>query len=137
VLASSGAVSNINQELLHASFKMLTFLINFDMRHQRDTMAIEPAEAGENVLAKGNVIPLDAEQMQVLISFLRGSLTDSDHHNPAIGLVKALAYRRFMSPEFYDLLETILDQSVRSPRESLRQVRCYWRERNDRLLDSY
>lgn len=139
VLASSGAVSNINQELLHASFKMLTFLINFDLRHQQggNRMADDTAEAGENVLAKGNVIPLDAEQMQVLISFLRGSLSDSDHHNPAIGLVKALAYRRFMSPEFYDLLETILDQSVRSPRESLRQVRYYEWARNDLLCDSY
>jgi U3 small nucleolar RNA-associated protein 20 len=138
VLASSGAVSNINQELLHASFKMLTFLINFDLRHQDgNKMAGETAAAGEHVMAKGNVIPLDAEQMQVLISFLRGSLTDSDHHNPAIGLIKALAYRRFMSPEFYDLLETILDQSVRSPRESLRQVRCYEWARNDPLFDGY
>jgi U3 small nucleolar RNA-associated protein 20 len=138
VLASSGAVSNINQELLHASFKMLTFLINFDLRHQGGkNMPGETAEAGEHALAKGNVIPLDAEQMQVLISFLRGSLTDSDHHNPAIGLVKALVYRRFMSPEFYDLIETILTQSVRSPRESLRQVRCYEWVKGDTLFDGF
>jgi U3 small nucleolar RNA-associated protein 20 len=117
VLASSGAVSNMNQELLHASFKMLTFLINFDNQNQDHERA-----AGEDVIAEGNVMPLDAEQMQILISFLQGSLTDSDHHNPAVGLIKALVYRRFMSPEFYDLIETILSQSVRSPRLSLRQV---------------
>jgi U3 small nucleolar RNA-associated protein 20 len=123
LLASSGAASNLNQELLHASFKMLTLLINFDRQHgDKDDDATAATTIGEHAMARGAAIPLDAEQMQILMSFLQGSLVDSDHHNPAIGLVKAIVSRRYISPEFYDLMETILSQSVRSPKASLRQV---------------
>lgn len=113
LLSSSGVLSNLNPELVHASFKMLTYLISMN----RPTLMNK--QANERNDAKS--LPLDDEQMQVLISFLQGSLVDSDHHNPAIGLVKAITSHQFMSPEFYDLMETVLDQSVRSPRAALRQ----------------
>jgi len=72
-------------------------------------------ETGHNAMAEGDALPLDADQMQVLISFLQASIVESDQHSPAIGMVKAIMSRRFVSAEFYDLMEAILEQSVRSP----------------------
>ena len=110
LLTSAGS----NQELLQATFKMLTLLINFD---RKGTVS---NERGENSLAEGMSLPLDAEQLQVLISFLRESIVSSDQHNPAIALIKAIMSRRYVSAEFYDLMEAMLEQSVRSPKASLR-----------------
>ena len=83
---------------------------------------------GEQVLAKSNRMPLDAEQMKVLISHIQMSVTESDQHNPALGLIKAILTRRFMSPEFYDLMETLLKLVVRSHNAALRQVRYSYME---------
>jgi U3 small nucleolar RNA-associated protein 20 len=110
LLVSSGN----NQELLQATFKMLTLLINFDR-------SSEESKPTGGSLKGGKALPLDAEQMQVLLSFLQASIVESDQHNPALALVKAITSRRFVSPEIYDLMKTLLEQSVRSPKPSLRE----------------
>ena len=106
-----------NQELLQATFKMLTFLISFDRRLLgNDEVKILP---GKNPL-DSKTLPLNDEQLQVLLSFLRESVTSTDQHNPAIALIKAIMSRRYVSVEFYDLMETMLEQTVRSSKSTLR-----------------
>ena len=121
LLISSGAAANINQELLQASFKMLTFLINYDRKYLTFETPASVVEQSENTVSHGFALPLDAEQMNILLSFLRGSLVDSEHHNPAISLVKAVMSWHYISAEFYDLIETLLELSVRSPKPTLRE----------------
>ena len=70
-------------------------------------------------------MPLKSEQMKVLISLLSISITESEQHNPALGLTKAILSRRFMSVEFYSLMESMLKLNVRSQKASLRQVRYF------------
>lgn len=124
MLGSSGAGSNQNDELTQSCFKMLTLLINVD--HKRQPAGLRavatPGGHGEQALAKTGAMPLDSEQMKVLISYLRESIADSDHHNPALGLIKAIISRRYVSPEFYDMMDTMLELTARSGKASLRQV---------------
>lgn len=116
LLTSTGA-SSFDQELLQACFKMLTFLMNFDGNGGDFILGARSSGSA----AGAGVLPLDQEQMQILLSFLKSSIIDSDQHNPAMGLLKAVMSRRFVSAEFYDLMDTLLEQSVRSPKPSLRQ----------------
>lgn len=120
-LSSSGSSLNQNNDMQQACFRTLTYLINRDRDdHESDHPLISGAE-GEQVLSGGNSMPLDGEQMKVLIALLSVSMTESDQHNPALGLIKAILSRKFMSPEFYGLMESMLKVNVRSQRVSLRQ----------------
>jgi len=112
ILTSSGNLSNLNQELTQACFKTLTLLIHLDA-FQADNPSME----------RGKSMPLDEEQMQVLISLLKAAVVDSDHHHPTLGLIKAIVSRQFVSSEFYDLMDIMLDLSVKSHKATLRQVR--------------
>lgn len=114
LLTSAGS----NEELLQATFKMLTLLIVLDRKGRLSDIA--SINKSENAMADSTTLPLDAEQLKVLISFLRESIVTSDQHNPAIALIKAIMSRRYVSADFYDMMETMLDQSVRSPKASLR-----------------
>jgi U3 small nucleolar RNA-associated protein 20 len=129
LLSSAGVGSNQNSDLSQACFKMLTLLMNTDRAQSKSEIKISGGSAiaseEEQVLAKNSVMPLDSEQMKVLISFLQESVVDVDNHNAALNLIKAVMTRRFLSPEFYDLMETLVELSVRSQKASLRQVSCY------------
>lgn len=124
-LSSSGSSLNQNHDMTQACFKTLTYLINHDeLENDSSTPkanTLSGAE-GEEVLAKGVSLPLNAEQMKVLLSLISVSIAESDQHNPALGLIKAILSRRFQSPEFYDLMETVLKLNVRSQKASLRHV---------------
>ena len=128
LLTTLGASSHQNNDLTQACFKALTYLINLD-EDEPNHGASERFELnrdgtnGEDALAKGVAMPLDASQMEILISLLKLSITESEQHNPAHGLIKAIVSRRYISPEFYDLMETMLKMSVRSQKASVRQVR--------------
>jgi U3 small nucleolar RNA-associated protein 20 len=111
ILTSSGSLASCNQELIQACFKTLTLLMNFD--------AVRPENSNMDA---GISMPLDEDQMQVLISLLMGAVVDSDHHHPTLGLIKAIVSRQFMSPEFFDLMDTMLDLTVKSHKATLRQV---------------
>jgi U3 small nucleolar RNA-associated protein 20 len=116
LLTSSGASMDKNRELLQACFRILTFLID------ADSLSSNNSQRGEDTLSQSETLPLDQEQMKVLISLVQLSITDSDQHNPAIGLVKALMSRKFVSPEFYDLMESICKEVARSSKANLRQI---------------
>jgi U3 small nucleolar RNA-associated protein 20 len=111
-----------NQELLQAAFKMLTALISFDRSGPSTGSQLNKSmiDQGGSALFANESIPLDSEQMQVLISFLQESVLNSVHHQPAIALIKAITAKRFISAELYDLMEKLLELSVRSLKSSLR-----------------
>ena len=98
-----------NEDLLQASFKMMTFFF------EKNVLTRKIVEGDEE---KGI---LDEEQMEILLSFLQNSLTNSAQHNPAMGLVKALVARNVISPGMYDLMKVVLEESVHSHKETLRQ----------------
>ena len=128
LLASTCSNSNQNHDLTQACFKTLTNIINRDEttsieRDERVNSRTASTLAGENVFADDGALPLDQEQMKVLISFLQVSIAATDQHNPALNLIKAIMSRRYVSPEFYDLMESLLKLVVRSQKATLRQVR--------------
>eukprot|EP00934_Nitzschia_sp_Nitz4_P007735 Nitzschia sp. Nitz4//scaffold189_size62959//48159//57102//NITZ4_006317-RA/size62959-snap-gene-0.12-mRNA-1//-1//CDS//3329539923//7725//frame0 len=122
-LSSNGTSLNQNHDMTQACFKTLTYLINVERPNaeaMKGIVAVTDGQ-GEKVLAGGSKMPLNAEQMKVLIGLLTVSIAESDQHNPALGLIKAILSRRFMSPEFYDLMENMLKLNVRSQKDVLRQ----------------
>jgi hypothetical protein len=126
LLSSSGASSN-HHDLTQACFKTLTYIIALDRNQTMEEDGKDPSidlttADGEKALAKGIAMPLDPEQMQVLIAMLKVSIAESEQHNPALGLIKAITSRSYVSPEFYDLMDTMLKMTVRSQKASLRQV---------------
>jgi U3 small nucleolar RNA-associated protein 20 len=127
LLTSSGGSSNKNHDMTQACFKTLTYLIGNDAKDIKGSTEIVESDIvdglAEKALSKGLVMPLDSNQMEVLISFLQISIAESEQHNPALALIKAILSRRYISPEFYDLMETMLKLTVRSQKQSLRQVR--------------
>jgi len=66
-------------------------------------------------------LPLNKEQMKVLVSMLLLTMTDTENHNSTFSLIKAIDSRRFLSPEFYDLIEKLLELSVQILKAGVRQ----------------
>lgn len=97
-LTSSGSSSNQSHEILHASFKLISTLLDCD-----------------------SATLLTSEQLQVLTSYLQGSLLESDHHTMTVNVIRSIVARKLVSPELYDLMEKLLEQSVRDMTSSLRQ----------------
>ena len=122
ILSSAGAIGNLHQELTQTCFKTLTLLIVTD---QEDTSTFTERCAtevsGEDRFANGQNMPLNAQQMKVLISMVKAAIGQSDYHNQTLGLIKAITGRQYMAPEYYDLMETMLELSVRSHKATLRQ----------------
>lgn len=108
LLVSEGG-SGSNQEMLQACFKLLSLLMN----SKRPSHTIR---ASSNV----GLTILDESQMQVLLSFLKASIVDSEQHQQGINLLRAIMAKRYVSAELYDLMENILEQCVRSSKASLR-----------------
>jgi U3 small nucleolar RNA-associated protein 20 len=120
-LSSGGSSQNQNSDMTQACFRTLTYLINRD-RDSDDQPSPVGTKMGEDALAGNSKMPLNSDQMKVLLAFLTVSISESEQHNPALGLIKAVLSRKYMSPEFYDLMEVMLKLSVRSQKASLRQV---------------
>ncbi|KAL3917748.1 MAG: hypothetical protein SGILL_004566, partial [Bacillariaceae sp.] len=125
LLATTGSSRNQNHDLTQACFKTLTFIMNKDktasMKIDEHITPQMEDETGEQVFANHDALPLDQEQMKVLISLLQVSITETDQHNPALNLIKAVMSHRYVSPEFYDLTESLLKLVVRSQKATLRQ----------------
>ena len=126
-LTASNAASNTQSDIVQGCFKTLTLLIS----HQKFASAAN--QSGEVVgssvttdIPEGvnhdGALPLSTDQMQALLSLLHSSVRESDHHNATFGLVKAISSKRFMSPEFYDLMDIILKLSVQSQKSTIRLV---------------
>ena len=104
LLSTSGG----NDELQHSCFKLLTHLLK--------TKSTDGPEA-----PNGGGLLEDQSRMDVLLSFLRQSILESEQHSQAISLLKVIVALKYSSSDLYDLMECLLEQSVRSPKESLRQ----------------
>ncbi|GAX11440.1 U3 small nucleolar RNA-associated protein 20 [Fistulifera solaris] len=123
LLTSAGPSSSVDPDLLQSSFKMLTYLLTHKKKFSgRSSSFVPDKEPGKSEdLSHSPDLPLNASQMEVLISFLKASLADSEQHTPAMGLVKTILSRRYIAPEIYDLAETLLELTVRSNKVSLRE----------------
>lgn len=68
----------------------------------------------------------DQKKLDVMINALVNSgvcsVLDSEQNNATFGVIKAIASTRFMSKDFYTLMENVLKMTVQSQQESLRQV---------------
>ena len=120
LLTVSGSSLNTNHDLTQACFRTLAHLIG-SQKNIRAANATVMMEDDKHGITGG--LPLNAEQMKVLISLVQASITDSDQHNPALNLIKVILMRQYASPEFYDLMESMIKLVVRSPKATLRQVR--------------
>jgi len=118
---------NTQNEMVQSGFKTLTLLLAVDRSRaieylENNDMHNLPdgKERGKNDI--GKVPILNKGQMKVLVSILQSALTDAEHHNATFGVIKAITSRQFISPEYYDLLETILKMTVQSQKPTMRQV---------------
>jgi hypothetical protein len=125
LLTAAGSSLSTNHDLTQACFKTLTHLIGTKTTAQAadEKTAISSLSKADDECGIEGGLPLNAEQMKVLISLIHASITDTDQHNPALNLIKVILMRRFMSPELYDLMESLMKLVVRSPKALLRQVR--------------
>ncbi len=114
LLTSAGSSLSTNHDLTQACFKTLTHLIGTKVKAKVTT------DVDEEHGIEGE-LPLSPDQMKVLISLIKASITDTDQHNPALNLIKVILMRRFLSPELYDLMESLMKLVVRSPKTLLRQ----------------
>jgi len=119
LLTFAGSSLNTNHDLTQASFKTLTHLIGTAKNTRAaDTLSVKE-DYGHGITGD---LPLNTEQMKVLISLIQASITESDQHNPALNLIKVILMRQYASPEFYDLMESMTKLVVRSPKATLRQI---------------
>jgi len=124
LLTVAGSSLNTNHDLTQACFKTLTHLIGTEVKKQagdETTMISSVSMVDDEDGIAGGGLPLNAEQMKVLISLIHASITETDQHNPALNLIKVILMRRYTSPEFYDLMESMMKLVVRSPKATLRQ----------------
>ena len=60
--------------------------------------------------------------MQALILLLHSAVREYDHHNSTFGLIKAISSKRYISSEFYDLMDITLKLTVQSQKSAVRMV---------------
>jgi U3 small nucleolar RNA-associated protein 20 len=105
LMTAPGAASNQQQELFQTSLKVLSSLL--DKERQR-------------LLGSTRSVLTD-EQTRITLTILRGAILESEQPTTAMKLINSIVASKFLSPELYDLMETLLEQSVRSARPALRQ----------------
>lgn len=114
---------NTQNEMVQSCFKILTLLLSSDKNSALELhggkMASAPKSTSYTAFADGAVF--SKNQMQVLISILQSALTDAEHHNSTFGVIKAVTSRQYISPEFYDLMDKILQMTVQSQKPTMRQ----------------
>ncbi len=120
---------NTQNEMVQGSFKTLTLLLSIDKNRAIEYLGDAELGTAESIISDNKESNQDTrpilnqEQMQVLVSILQSALTDPEHHNSTFGVIKAVTSRRYVSPEYYDLMETILKMTVQSQKITVRQVR--------------
>lgn len=121
---------NTQNEMVQGGFKTLTLLLVLD--RSQAIAYLDNVEQAPNKVANSNGKKstdsneeqiLDKGQMHVLLSILRSALTDAEHHNSTFGVIKAITASKYVSPDFYDLMEEILKMTVQSQKKTMRQVR--------------
>jgi U3 small nucleolar RNA-associated protein 20 len=123
---------NTQNEMVQGSFKTLTLLLAIDRKRaieylENTNMDNENHTKVEMTKVQDEVHKpiLNDGQMQVLVSILQSALTDPEHHNSTFGVIKAITSRKYISPDYYDLMDTILKMTVQSQKSTMRQVRSF------------
>lgn len=112
-LTTWGAASNTQTEIVQGCFKALTLLFTHPNLASPDCK-IDPDNPDN--------LPMSASQMRALVSLLHSAVMESEHHNATFGLVKAICSKKYVSAEFYDLMDIILKLSVQSQKPTVRLV---------------
>jgi len=123
-LTAAGAASNTQSDIVQGCFKTLTLLIS----HQKFSSPVNQNSTAVSLVDSETpadsthceTLPLTTDQMQALLSLLHSAVREFDHHNATFGLVKAISSKRFVSSEFYDLMDIILKLSVQSQKSAIR-----------------
>jgi U3 small nucleolar RNA-associated protein 20 len=110
LLTAPGAASKQQQELFQTSLKVLSSLLDKERHRLRGEFADESAPS-----------ILTDEQTRITLTILRSAILESEQPTTAMKLINSIVATKFLSPELYDLMETLLEQSVRSTRPALRQ----------------
>ncbi|KAL7543114.1 hypothetical protein ACHAXR_013072, partial [Thalassiosira sp. AJA248-18] len=118
-LTAAGAASNTQSDIVQGCFKTLTLLISHP-KFSSGSSATSVDDAQTPEATRNEALPLTTDQMQALLSLLHSAVREYDHHNSTFGLVKAISSKKFMSAEFYDLMDIILKLSVQSQKSSIR-----------------
>jgi len=127
LLTGSGGATSTRQEITQCCFKALTLLMSYD----RKTEGTATQKAGgtgtvggaaPDPVGRGSALVLTDGQMDVLVSLLQSSVTDSDHHNATFGLVREILTTKFLSPGLYDMMDQVLCLTVQSQKDSVRQL---------------
>ena len=122
---------NTQNEMVQGSFKTLTLLLAVDRESaieyvDNTELSTSRMKDSKQMSSKKDSGPiLNKGQMQVLISILQSALTDAEHHNSTFGVIKAITSRKFVSPEYYDLMGTILKMTVQNQKANMRLVRTF------------
>jgi U3 small nucleolar RNA-associated protein 20 len=124
-LTAAGAASNTQSDIVQGCFKTLTLLISHQkfassITQNSTTAFFKDAHVQSN---HNETLPLTTDQMQALISLLHTAVRENDHHNSTFGLVKAISSKRYVSSEFYDLMDITLKLIVQSQKSAIRLVR--------------
>ena len=116
ILSTGGTVLDTSQEMTQTCMVALTTLLKLETNKNQNSTS------GQDDHVPSKALSLSEDQMVVLVSLLKESVVTCDDSNAALGTIKALLSQQFMAPELYDLMEQLLDLSVRSHRESFRDV---------------
>ena len=120
-LSAAGAASNTaKNDIVQGCFKTLTLLISHPKFSESSVEKTATVDSTEQLFVHNEALPLSASQMQGLISLLHGAVRETEQHNATFGLVKAIALKTYMSPEFFDLMDIILKLSVQSQKQAVR-----------------
>ena len=122
-LTTAGAASNTQSDIVQGCFKTLTLLISHPKFSSSDMPSVD--KDTKSPFTNEETLPLNSDQMQALLSLLHSAVREYDHHNSTFGLVKAISSKRFISSEFYDLMDIILKLSVQSQKSNIRLVSVY------------
>lgn len=125
-LTTAGAASNTQSDIVQGCFKTLTLLISHQKfssppKHTASMPAFDDTKSSMDSTHR-DTLPLSSDQMQALLSLLHSAVREYDHHNSTFGLIKSIASKRFVSAEFYDLMDIILKLSVQSQKSAIRLV---------------
>lgn len=127
ILLSACGSSDTKHEITQGCFKTITFLIKscnnaptitsdnggLDDKHKKQS-------SSDNNTKNMSKLPLNSVQMDALISLIHSAVADSEHNSATFGLIKAITSTKYLSAEFYDLMNKVLKLSVQSQRESIR-----------------
>ena len=87
-----------------------------------DSLVYRSSFQATDPVGRGSALVLTDGQMDVLVSLLQSSVTDSDHHNATFSLVREILTTKFLSPGLYDMMDQALCLTVQSQKDSVRQL---------------